>query len=200
MTDRQPKIIIIISLVISVAILVFAAVFMHNTNEEIDAINEQISEAKLQQESILQDMSLYDKEVNVTEVKSHIEETTAAGKEVEKLQNDAIKYYNEHYDPMASVWADDYEGDKTILKQMKSFFPKASKSEQVLPWVLGWDCTWEFQSVYNYDEGGTRLCWLCKDSDNRVLAIAYADYEANSHTFDDLEIILSKHANDADRK
>ena len=200
MTSREPKIIIIISVIVSIAILIFAAVFMHNTNKEIDVINEQINEAKLQQESILQDMSLYDEDIDVNEVKADMEETTLAGEQVEKLQNSAIKYYNDHYDPMDSVWADDYKGDKDILAKMKSLFPEASKTEQVLPWILGWTSTWEFQSAYLYDAGGTRLCWLCKDSDNRLLGIAYADYDVNKHAFDDLKIILSKHANDTDRK
>ena len=148
-TDREPKIIIIVSVMISIVILIFALVFMHNMSKDVDDINEQINEAKLEQESILREMVRYDKDVDVNEVKNRVTETTQAGRSVEKLQNDALKYYNDHYGPMDSVWADDYNGDEKILTEMKKLFPEASSAEQVLPWVVGWTCTWEFQSVFN---------------------------------------------------
>ena len=199
-TDREPKIIIIVSVMISIAILIFAVVFMHNMSKDVDDINEQINEAKLEQESILREMVRYDKDVDVNEVKNRVTETTQAGKSVEKLQNDALKYYNDHYGPMDSVWADDYNGDEKILTEMKKLFPEASPAEQVLPWVVGWTCTWEFQSVFNYEESDTTLCWTCKDSDGRLLAIAYADYDAYEHVFEDLKIIHTKHEFDVDKK
>jgi hypothetical protein len=116
------------------------------------------------------------------------------------LNKDINIYDREHPFFTDICYQYDYKGDKDTLAKMKELFPEASKTEQVLPWILGWTGTWEFQSVYLYDAGGTRLCWLCKDSDNRLLGIAYADYNVDKHAFDDLNIILSKHANDTDRK
>lgn len=200
MADKKSKQIIIISIVISVIILIFAAVFMHNMDNEINLINEQIGDARLEQESILQEMACYDQDVDINQVKSYINETTESGKVVEKLQNSNLKWYNDHYDAMDSVWANTYKDDKKITSEMKRLFPESSDEEQMMPWVSGWTCNWEFQSVFDYNPSGSRLCWICKDSDNRLLGIAYADYDVNKHAFDDLKIILSKHANDTDRK
>lgn len=200
MKDNRPKIIIIISAVILLLMIIFTSIYMYNVNKDVKGMEGQIDAAKVEYEKMMQEMSVYNQEVDVDQTETHMKETLGAGKSVAKLQNEATAYYREHVKPEDSEWADTYKGDKDTLASMKKLFPEASSNLTVLPWVKEWTCTWSFSPFFDYSEGGSELFWACRDSDGRLLAVASAQYHVDTHSFTDLEIITTKHFDDADRK
>ena len=195
MTSIKPKVIIIVSVIISTFILLFLAVYVYNVDKDLHVIETQINTENAEYEKIIAELHSYDEDVDVNTVKKEISYATEDGETVAKMQTEASKYFRQNVDPMSSEWADTYreKGDKKIIDWMDRHFPEATDTERVMPWT-NWNCEWEFSPVFEYHGDRTRLSWTCRDKDDRLLALAYATYSPQKRSFTDLSIIYTKHA------
>lgn len=161
--------IIVISLVASIVAIGYGSMVVSGYESQMSAQNETIRDLEGQ-------LTEMDKEASdKVEVKAVLNTAAQAGTEIAAYQT-----------KFATMSDKDRENLDVVASEMRAMF-STSDSGATVPWYVGEDYTWHFETTYSFAGNYVPVVWLCRDHYDEVLAYATATYDVKEQVFKDVE-------------